>query len=26
VIEYSDDYTALELLVPADAETVSAEP
>ena len=25
VIEYSDDYTALELLVPADAETVSAE-
>lgn len=25
VIEYSDDYTALELLVPADADTVSVE-
>ncbi|GHD63398.1 hypothetical protein GCM10017083_53590 [Thalassobaculum fulvum] len=26
VIEYSDDYTALELLVPAESETVSVEP
>jgi len=26
VIEYSDDYTALELLVPADSDTVSVEP
>lgn len=26
VIEYSDDYTALELLVPADADTVAVEP
>lgn len=26
VIEYSDDYTALELMVPADAGTVSVEP
>ena len=26
VIEYSDDYTAMEILVPADPETVSVEP